>query len=146
MDTSSSELATYFRGFAKVHLGHIVSDTYNEKNVRQYLRLFRAGHYSREDPLHTIAVTIAPEILLQAVSQHSIDINTLYDPRTPPLLTLEHDTKLPCLHGRDLLEAARRSLGFGERWWIIRLYSAGRSALLSIKNRLTFAHRYSRAP
>lgn len=137
MDTSSSDLATYFRGFAKVHLGHIVSDTHNEKNVRQYLRLFKTGQYSREDPLHTIAVTIVSETLVRAVSQHGIDASTLYDPRTPPLLTLEQDVQLPCLQGRDLLEAAKRSLGFGEKWWIVRLYSSGRFDLLTTENMLT---------
>ncbi|OKL55301.1 hypothetical protein UA08_09460 [Talaromyces atroroseus] len=132
MDTSSSDLATYFRGFAKLHLGHIVSDTYNEKNVRQYLRLFKTGQYSREDPLHTIAVTIVSETLVRAVSQHGIDASTLYDPRTPPLLTLEQDIQLPCLQGRDLLEAAKRSLGFGEKWWVVRLYSADSEILQSL--------------
>ncbi|EED22501.1 conserved hypothetical protein [Talaromyces stipitatus ATCC 10500] len=124
MDTSSSELSAYFRGFIKVHLGHIVGDIYNEKNVRRYLRLFKAGQYSREDPLHTIAVTIASEILVRAVSQHGIDVNALYDPRTPPLLTLEQDIQLPCVQGQDLLEAAKRSLGFGEKWWVVRLFAA----------------------
>lgn len=140
MDASASELATYFRGFAKVHVGHIVSDTYNEKNVRQYLRRFKTGQYSREDPLHTIAVTIVSEILVRAVSHHGIDVSTLYDPRTPPPLTLEQDIQLPCLQGRDLLEAAKRSLGFGEKWWVVRLYSAGRFDLLTTeKNAYTGA-------
>uniref|UniRef100_A0A093UL78 Uncharacterized protein n=1 Tax=Talaromyces marneffei PM1 TaxID=1077442 RepID=A0A093UL78_TALMA len=71
-----------------------------------------------------IAVTIVSETLVRAVSQHGIDVNTLYDPRTPPLLTLEQDIQLPCLQGRDLLEAAKRSPGFGEKWWVVRLYSA----------------------
>jgi hypothetical protein len=146
MDTRSLDLATYFRGFAKVHLGHIASDTYNEKNVRQYLRLFKTGQYSREDPLHTIAVTIGSEILVRAVSQHGIDVSILYDPRTPPLLTLEEDIQLPCLQGRDLLEAAKRSLGFGEKWWVVRLYSAGRLNLPTTENTLTPALRYSSAP
>ena len=125
MDACSSELSKYFLGFIKVDLGHIVGESYSEKNVHQYIRFFKASQCSREDPLHTIAVSINLETLVGAASQSGIEMDALYDPRGLPFLTLDRDLRLSCLQGKDLLEAAKRYLPFGEKWWAVRLYSAG---------------------
>jgi hypothetical protein len=127
MDTEAQELSRYFRGFAKVDLGCISNGLFSENNVKRYLKILQGGQYSRDDPLHTVAVSISKDTLSTAFSSGGIDPSSLYDPRNMPSIPIGPEESLECLQGQDLLEAAKRSVG--PRWWAVRLYAEGIIAL-----------------
>lgn len=69
------------------------------------------------------AASISAESLSAALSRADLDQCVIYDPRNIP--NISPDTNLTCIQGHDLLEAAKRSLLPGQKWWSVRLYSDG---------------------
>jgi len=73
-----------------------------------------------------MTVLINRDTLKQAAERSGIDIDNGLGSTDPPVLSLEPTTVLPCLRGRDLLEAVRRVLPPGQKWWVTKLYCAGK--------------------
>lgn len=117
------DLAKYFLGFARVHLRHL-SGEFRKRNVSKLLKILNI--YSRLDPDLFMTVLINRDTLKQAAERSGIDIDNGLGSTDPPVLSLEHTTVLPCLRGRDLLEAVRCALSPGQKWWITKLYCAGK--------------------
>lgn len=125
MDSLSNEVLKYFQGYAQVRLPHLYCKDFCEMNVRRYLKLFEAEGCSRQDPQHSIAAIINAETLSQALRWSMIEPDSLLVARNFPMLSLDGNTRLLCLQGQDLLEAARRFLPPGQKWWVVRLYLDG---------------------
>jgi hypothetical protein len=73
-----------------------------------------------------MTVLINRDTLKQAAERSVIDIDNGLGSTDLSVLSLEPTTVLPCLRGRDLLEAVRLALPPGQKWWVTKLYCAGK--------------------
>ncbi|OGM39187.1 hypothetical protein ABOM_012218 [Aspergillus bombycis] len=110
----------YFLGFAKVRLRHL-SGEYREKNVSRYRRALKAGQCPLIDIENHVTALIDRNTLDRALDRCRIPQSALTNGDDPPVIAFKASTILPCLHGRDLLEAAKRSPG--QIWIIAKLFS-----------------------
>ncbi|GMF76306.1 unnamed protein product [Aspergillus oryzae] len=122
IDTKSQEVQKHFVGFAKISLQQLSPEFDTEENVKWYSKRFTLDECSRLDPEHFVIAVITEDQLNRAILDTGIAREGLSFSQNPPHLMLEKSVVLPCLRGRDLLEAARRFLPPGEKWWTARLY------------------------
>ncbi|KAE8334765.1 hypothetical protein BDV24DRAFT_169854 [Aspergillus arachidicola] len=122
IDTKSQEVQKHFVGFAKISLQQLSHEFDAEENVKWYSKRFTLDECSRLDPEHFVIAVITEDQLNRAILDTGIAPEGLSFSQNPPHLMLEKNVVLPCLRGRDLLEAARRFLPPGEKWWTTRLY------------------------
>ena len=94
------------------------------KNIKRLLSIFKLEGCCRLEPRNRVPVLISVaqyERLIERLPERGSTLKNCTI--EPPESTLAE--KLVCLHGKHRLEAARRYLGSGQRWWIIDLYRDG---------------------
>jgi hypothetical protein len=75
---------------------------------------------------HNLPALISPSEYHDCVVSADISPHALYAIGLSPKLALPVGLELPCLHGRFLLETAKRFESQGENdWWLVDLYSSG---------------------
>ena len=131
-----------YRGTARIDLSNlefipdnISRDTYVRKKVWSNLvDIFKLEDCLRLPQDHHIDALISSEALRTALARSNTSIEALQLDRCdryPPKLLLLASESLPCLNGRKRLKAARAFLEEpGDDWWIVDLYSDGKSALI----------------
>ena len=138
--TTSSETENFrekrrvFLGSVKYSLKHLVEDTTanprqtDQKNIKRLLNIYRLeGCLRLELENHVPAVVSHDQYqrIVATLPKGELQLRDLYE--EPPQANLAED--LVCLHGKHRLQAARRFLGLGDKWWIVDLYTDGWSGI-----------------
>jgi len=97
----------------------------DESNVRRLVSLFRQAGCQRLRPQHHIPATVTYEQLDDALARAASSRQALlhHDPVQWPLLIFPDAFRALCLHGRHRIEAAKRHLVDGDRWWVVDFYA-----------------------
>jgi hypothetical protein len=127
----ATSLTNYLCGFAKIKLRHL-SGEYRKKNMLRFKGALMGGRCSLLDPEHHITALINMNTLNKGLEKSGLNATTLVNAIDPPHLSLEGAVVLPCLRGRDLLEAIRRVLPPGQRWVVVKLYVDSMSSHASL--------------
>ena len=99
----------------------------NRKVIEQLKRDFEGEGCIKDEQSHRIPAIIEDSILQKGLQKLEISSETFkaVSNDDPPLLHLEQDIKLECLHGQHRVVAAKEFLPAPKRWWIVDLYSTG---------------------
>lgn len=125
---------THFCGCAKVSL-HSLSflqssaREIDEATVDHLLSSFQLAGCLRLDPCYHVPAVIDPNFLEAALARAGATTDDLNsdDPTRWPMLELPSGAKVECLHGQHRVAAAQRYLRKNDQWWVLDLYSSGRS-------------------
>lgn len=129
---------THFRGCAKVPLRSLsfsqssVRET-NEATVDHLLSSFQLAGCLRLDPRYHVPAVIDPAFLEAALAHANATTSDLDsdDATRWSMLELPAGAKVECLHGQHRVAAAQRYLRKSDQWWVLDLYSSGRSVCVS---------------
>lgn len=121
-----SERAPFFRGYAKVELEDLVFQqtvrTFDKKNVKRLVRIFKLEGCMREEVGNEIAAMINSTDLQTALSQSDVTQEQLFSLSETPRLLLPQNCHIVCLYGQHRIEAAKKTLEPENQWWRITLY------------------------
>ncbi|KAL8770678.1 MAG: hypothetical protein Q9209_003746 [Squamulea sp. 1 TL-2023] len=127
--SSSFEKRRAYRGTVKYPLQHLEEENTNlnprqtdPKNIKRLLEIFKLEGCRRSEPRNRVPALISPEQYTRLIDGLPNKDLYLKDCNLEPPETTLAET-LVCLHGKHRLEAARRYLGSGQKWWIVDLYS-----------------------
>ena len=140
--SDDDELATLrarcYRGIAKVPLDALDFDhplvlgqrrETSEENVQRLERIFARNGCLRLQEENVINAVVLDEELPALLSSNSVTVEQLCQvtwARDTPGLNLGN---LRCLSGLHRIQAAKRYLDENDKWWPVRLFSAGTSTL-----------------
>ncbi|KAI9040411.1 uncharacterized protein KD926_008234 [Aspergillus affinis] len=126
----AEESSNFFRGYVRIELrslqfeySHFGKRILNPTHFTVLQEKFETDGCAREEPRNFIAAVIADDLLEQIIAQSDLSLGTLKDDANLPWLTLPKDIQILCLFGKHRVEAAKRSLLPGDRWWSVALYS-----------------------
>lgn len=130
------EKAQHFRGITKVNID-ILSFSYpalREDDLRneEFLsETFQTHDCDLSEPHLSIPAIINHTELEKAVSLSGVSHEQLLSSNVTslPQLTFPPGSQLLCLYGKNLVDAARKCLRKDHRWWIVELFSDGKSFL-----------------
>lgn len=94
------------------------------KNIKRLLNIFKLEGCCRFEAQNHIPALISHDQYERLINGLPDRGSQLKNCDVEPPQTNSAET-LVCLHGKHRLEAARRYLGSGEKWWIVDLYSDG---------------------
>lgn len=99
----------------------------DEDNVNRLVSLLQEARYDRMAVHNHAVATIEPALLSLALRYSNLSANMLVANQagTYPILEFPPEIRLPCLHGADRLEAAKRFLPPGDQRWVVDLYLPG---------------------
>lgn len=120
-----------FRDSAKIHFKHLKCENVakeeqklflNPKNVVRLVQIYKLEGCLRLDIEHHVPTIVKKTELQKNLSISNVDGGDLFKRKTPSKLKFSNDVILICLHDRHRLEAIKKFLLFGDRWWIMNLY------------------------
>ena len=121
----------YFRGYALVRMHQLQLQTgrkLNDKHVARLRKIFQQEGCFHYDHRHSVPVVINESLLLDALNRQHPGLHQL--PKTgedAPALRFAADVQITCLHGRHRIAAAEQILGLPDQWWIVEVFSDGKS-------------------
>jgi hypothetical protein len=122
--SSKLERCRYYLGTAQIQLLHL---------------RYRASSTEPDDCIgcctsdleHNLPALITSAEYWDCLAGAGVSPNALYAVGKAPRLALPSGVELLCLHGRFRLDAAKRDGSQSqEDWWLVDLYSSGKSAVL----------------
>lgn len=132
---SSDERQIYYKGMAKIKLGHLVFDNgdvkggrcLDKRNVRRLVEVFRIEGCKPYEPEHRISALVSRQQLQEALDLSGILETDLRQQQSSPReLHFNTDRVLQCLYGKHRIEAAQIfHEDSRDKWWIIELYDDG---------------------
>ena len=140
-ESVSVSIERNFYGTARIDLKYLYFDEeqgIDMNNVARLKRIFNQEGCLRLQPSHRIPATINTNVLERAIRQDGSKREDLLHPRDRiPNLKLSNRDRVDCLHGRHRIEAARQFLPLEDEWWVIDLYSVGRTRYFFSRRALT---------
>lgn len=97
----------------------------DKKNIERILAIFELQGCLRLEPENSIPALIAPATLAAIVQTLPEDRRNLQLAGKKPAILSDVPQDIVCLHGQHRVEAAKRFLGPGEKWWVVDLYASG---------------------
>ena len=126
----ASDKLAKFKGAARILIQHLEFPhsirQIDRKAVRQLKRDFDGEGCIRDEPSHRIPAIMDSLILQAALEKISLTAETFRaNAENPPVLRLESEVKLECLHGQHRALAATEHLAASQRWWVVDIYGPG---------------------
>ena len=125
---TDAQLDRHFQGYARVKLENIDFDSgrdLDDQNMNRLVGIFKLQGCKRESTANAISVLVERSVIGKEHAQQGSSSSAVHSiiPARLPFL----DAKVLCLQGKHRIYAARKFLPYGDWWWTVKIFDAGRT-------------------